>query len=220
MTLDEIVNNLDFEKRVNPFVPVKASDKAYAAGSTVYDIVNPPLTPGDIGVSRPSDANAVSTQVPNMMSDLESAPLQKFIEGITEEVYEEATQSFLESNKGKLPMLPWEKFEEDKETKLMMDNSAALNTYATGGNIPNTKAGILSSVVEKAKQFLSQFPIKTDLTSTNKELQRVDSIVSPIATGMRTSLNRTLGLIKDGVNEGMDSTKSGFNNTIDYLSNK
>ena len=215
MTLDEIVNNLDFEKRVNPFVPVKASDKAYAAGSTAYDIVNPPLTPEDIGVSRPSDANAVSTEVPNVMSELESKPLQKFIEGVTEEVYEEATQSFLEFNKGRLGMLPWENFEEDKETKLMMDNSAGLNTYAKGGNIPNTKAGLLSSVAEKAKMFLSQFPIKTDLTN-----KRVDSIVSPIATGMRTSLNNSLGFIKDDVNESIDSTKSKFNTTIDYLSNE
>lgn len=215
MTLDEIVNNLDFEKRVNPFVSVKSSDKAYAAGSTVYDIVNPPLTPEDIGVSRPSDANAVSTEVPNVMSELESKPLQKFIEGVTEEVYEEATQSFLEFNKGRLNMLPWENFEEDKETKLMMDNSAGLNIYAKGGNIPNTKAELLSSVAEKAKMFLSQFPIKTDLTN-----KRVDSIVSPIATGMRTSLNNSLGFIKDDVNESIDSTKSKFNTTIDYLSNE
>ena len=54
-----------------------------------------------------------------------------------------------------------------------------------------------------------------DLTGT-----RIDSLVSPIATGMRSSLNNALGFFRDDVNKGIDSTKSRFNTTIDYLSNE
>ena len=179
------------------------------------DEINQNLTTTDIAQMKRTSNPGVYQNFSNDEILKESKPIQKFIESVTEEVYEEATQSFLEFNKGRLGMLPWENFEEDKETKLMMNNSAGLNTYAKGGNIPNTKAGLLSSVAEKAKMFLSQFPIKTDLTN-----KRVDSIVSPIATGMRTSLNNSLGFIKDDVNESMDSTKSKFNTTIDYLSNE
>ena len=95
MTIQEITDELDATLNIKEKVnPLNLSDNAYKAGSTMYDIVNPPLTPEQIGVSRPSDliGESVEEVVQNAVSD----------------AYDMAINNFKEENQNRLPMLPWE----------------------------------------------------------------------------------------------------------------
>ena len=188
MTIQEITDELDarlnLEEKVNP---LNLSDNAYGAGSTMYDIVNPPLTPEQIGVSRPSDliGESVEEVVQNAVSD----------------AYDMAINNFKEENQNRLPMLPWEEVTTNPEQILAESPSYGMESYVTGGNAPASakKAGVINAILEKLPTMNLPKTMQTDFTGT-----RLDSVVSPIATGMRGSLNNALGFFRDDVNKGID----------------
>ena len=188
MTIQEITDELDATLNIKEKVnPLNLSDNAYKAGSTMYDIVNPPLTPEQIGVSRPSDliGESVEEVVQNAVSD----------------AYDMAINNFKEENQNRLPMLPWEEVTTNPKQILAESPSYGMESYVTGGNVPAStkKAGVINAILEKLPTMNLPKPMQTDFTGT-----RLDSVVSPIATGMRSSLNNALGFFRDDVNKGID----------------
>ena len=188
MTIQEITDELDATLNIKEKVnPLNLSDNAYKAGSTMYDIVNPPLTPEQIGVSRPSDliGESVEEVVQNAVSD----------------AYDMAINNFKEENQNRLPMLPWEEVTTNPKQILAESPSYGMESYVTGGNVPAStkKAGAINAILEKLPTMNLPKTMQTDFTGT-----RLDSVVSPIATGMRSSLNNALGFFRDDVNKGID----------------
>ena len=188
MTIQEITDELDATLNIKEKVnPLNLSDNAYKAGSTMYDIVNPPLTPEQIGVSRPSDliGESVEEVVQNAVSD----------------AYDMAINNFKEENQNRLPMLPWEEVTTNPKQILAESPSYGMESYVTGGNVPAStkKAGVINAILEKLPTMNLPKTMQTDFTGT-----RLDSVVSPIATGMRSSLNNALGFFRDDVNKGID----------------
>lgn len=195
MTIKEIADELDFRLKSGAGAPLRTIDEItqptvdmhYNMGGRLYDAVNPPLTPEQIGVSRPDDSMGESVEV--------------VVENAVSEAYDMAISNFKQENQNRLPMLPWEEVTTKPEQILAESPSYGMESYVTGGNVPasSKKAGVINAILEKLPTMNLPKTMQTDFTGT-----RLDSVVSPIATGMRGSLNNALGFFRDDVNKGID----------------